>query len=62
MPQVMPEHDESSSGVSDADEATAKGFLANTMGLMVTSSKDAGKSKQNKKIANDLDALFGKLA
>ena len=40
MPRVMPEQDESSSsGGSDAeaDEATAKGFLANTMGLMVTS-------------------------
>ena len=70
MPQVMPEQDESSSsGGSDAeaDEATAKGFLANTMGLMVTS-KDAGKdsiradkSNKNSKIANDLDALFGKL-
>ena len=47
----------------DEDENTAKGFLSNTMGLMVSSKAGEGdeKKKKNSKIANDLDALFGKL-
>ena len=58
MPKVMKVVDESSDGI-DSNEEGAKGFLANTMGLI--KEKDAAKGKiKASKIADDLNALFGK--
>ena len=52
MPTVMKVVESSS---EDSDEA--RGFLANTMGLIKTKDQESKASK----ISNDLDALFGKL-
>ena len=62
LPRVMPIIDKSNSSDDDSEDDQAKGFLANTMGLL--KDQKAGQTQQttnnNSKIASDLDALFSK--
>ena len=58
LPAVMPKVTLSSDDDSDDDQA--KGFLANTMGLLKDQKAMQQATNNNSKIASDLDALFSK--
>ena len=60
LPAVMPIINKGNSSDDDSDDDQAKGFLANTMGLLKDQKAVQQTTNNNSKIASDLDALFSK--